>query len=88
VVEKKYIIFLNDQTLSNLEGMFGRVVDADVSEVVVPEIKRTIKIIETTEIQKTNITFENPRERVVISNTDSDPNALTQAETINNYSKQ
>jgi hypothetical protein len=64
--------------------MFGRVVDADVSEVVVPEIK-TIKIIETTEIQKTNITFENPRERVVISNTDSDPDALTQAETINNY---
>jgi hypothetical protein len=63
--------------------MFGRVVDADVSEVVVPKIK-TIKIIETTEIQKTNITSENPRERVVISNTDSDPDALTQAETINN----
>ena len=84
MLDKIYIIFLNDQAFSNLEGMFGRVVDADVSEVVVPEIKRTIKIIETTEIQKTNITSENPRERVVISNTDSDPDALTQAETINN----
>ncbi len=49
----KYInFFLTIKIFSNLEGMFGRVVDADVSEVVVPEIKRTIKIIETTEIQK------------------------------------
>ncbi len=80
----KYInFFWTIKIFSNLEGMFGRVVDADVSEVVVPEIK-TIKIIVTTEIQKTNITFENPRERVVISNTDSDPDALKQAETINN----